>query len=403
MSRLVWDESRLRPLGNGRAHSRVRSALLLVALALLPPACGKSSADDDGGDAGSAGSGGSSGSAAGAASGGKAGGTAGEGGGKAGSSGKGGQAGRGGSSGSGGSAGSATGGSDAAGGAEDAGTGGDASGNGGVTSGGSAGTAGTAGNAGTGGAIELPEELSLLVSAFCATARTCCEAAGEPPGALVACEDVAAGRVSTFGMVIDGTVTLNMNALTACIDAYEAAEESCAMAGVEAACHGVFEGTRADGEPCSDAFECDRSAGPKICEIIQEGNTEPYVGSCVDPPRGTSGTPCAASCEIGANCSTTSISSQGGFPSALCWEEDGLFCPLGEACASIVEDGIECSYDQACGSDGICQGSCETLLEVGADCSFGPACASSVCENAKCVVKPFANYDTCIGHMPDMD
>jgi hypothetical protein len=370
--------------------------LLAAGLALLPAACGDSSDDDDNGAAAKAGAGG--------AGTGGSGGKAGAGGGKAGASGKGGQAGGAGTSGgTAGTAGTADAGAGASGGAEDAGAGGTSAGTGG-TSAGTGGSAGMDGEGGSAGEIEIPEEAYLLVEAFCATARTCCEAAGEPVGALADCEDAAAGGVYTFELVAKGTVTLNMKALTACVDAYEAAEKTCYMGDVTAACHGIFDGTLADGEDCSDAFECDRSAGPKVCEIVQQGSPDPSVGTCVDPPRGTLGTPCGGSCEEDTNCSVTSISAEAGSPVTLCWEEDGLYCPLGESCAAIVADGEDCDWDQACGSDGYCLETCETRGEVDDECSFSPACgAGLVCEGAMCIPEPFANPYTCVARMPDMD
>jgi hypothetical protein len=366
-------------------------------LAAWQLSCGKTHTDDA--EPGPAGKGGSGGSAAGAGTGGSKGGT----GGKAGSSdaGAGGSAGNSGKAGAGGSsAGNA--GNDAAGAAgEEGGTGGGSSGRGGQSSGGTGGSD-AGGEGGAAGGFELPEVLVELVDAFCGTARNCCEDAGQPPAALDACElAVSAGNLN-FQNVARGTLTVDEDALQACVAAYVAAADSCVIAGINAACRGVFRGTVADGEACSDGLECDRTDGPRICEVIlSQGDDAP--GTCVDPGRGALGTACGGDCRENSNCSSTFISVDE-TTTTLCFEEDGLYCRGGEECSALLDDGEECPDGVGCSSSSLCSTTCEPLAGLDDPCFFTPDCERGlICQASICVAAPFADAYTCVGLMPAMD
>ena len=275
---------------------------------------------------------------------------------------------------------------------------GGASGASGSASGGSG--SGDAGAGGEGGSVE-PDTLDTLVDVFCSAARYCCGIAGEPAEALAACENQFRGTVDTLGLVEGGTVSVNQAALSECIDAYRSARTSCTLTEVLASCRGIFVGTVADSGECTSVMECDRASGPKVCLKIQNGQADPNVGTCLTPPRGTSGTPCALSCAEGEECSSTASAPESDIPVALCHEADGLFCPIGEACAPIVADGEYCQWNEACGSDGYCLSMCESLASEAESCQFNYGCEAGLsCIDGECAPEPFANGETCLGHPP---
>ncbi|HEY3499179.1 MAG TPA: hypothetical protein VGK73_31025, partial [Polyangiaceae bacterium] len=279
---------------------------------------------------------------------------------------------------------------------------GDTSGGAGETSGGSGGSAASAGTTsegGSAGAIELPPEFEPLAAVFCATARNCCEAAGQPTGPLAECEAMLAEQNETFRAVKRGTVLIDTDALGACIDSYRDAAANCTRIAPLAACHGIFIGTLADGEPCRDVAECDRSTADKTCEIVQEDNPDPYLGTCRTTPRAGLDELCAGDCREGSSCSFTSISGESGFPIDRCYEEDGLYCRSGYGCEELLDDGAECTYGTECGSGNRCDVTCKPLVEPGGECFFTPDCQPGfICVERECVIEPFASsYDTCLG------
>jgi hypothetical protein len=282
-----------------------------------------------------------------------------------------------------------------------------AGGRAGMESGGSSGAAGSAsggtgaGGSGGEGGSSAPDALDDLVDTFCRAARSCCERAGMPAGA--GCEDEVRGTIETFRLVEGGTVEVNQAALSDCIEAYREATTGCTLTDVLANCHGIFVGTVPDGGPCTSVLECDRASGPKVCLLIQ-GDADPTVGTCLTPPRGTSGTLCAQSCQEGRECSTTASAPDAEIPLALCYEEDGLYCPIGESCAPIVDDGAECQWHEACGSNGYCLSTCASRSATGESCQFNYGCvAGTSCVAGECAPEPFASSETCAGHPPSLD
>jgi hypothetical protein len=358
----------------------------LSALMFGSVACGSSKSEGHGATprGGASGSAGASGGKAGEAGrGGGAAGTAGAAGGKAGAAGTAGV-----EPGSGGDAGEE---------GSDAGRGGRA---GAGTGGGGTGGAGTGGDAGNGGETS-DHPLTPLIDAFCAAARSCCAVAGEPASALVGCEEQVAGTNGNFALVERGTVEVDSVALSACVSAFEAAATECVLTDVLLKCRGILRGTLDDGDACTDVMECDRTAGPMVCKKLQEGTADPNIGVCATPPRGTLGEPCGTSCEEGEECSTTSSSPDDTYPITFCFEADGLYCPIGDSCAAILPDGGECTYDQACGSDGFCVSTCESLSGLGEVCQFNYGCQPGLaCVGGECAAEPFANSNTCIGSPP---
>jgi hypothetical protein len=266
--------------------------------------------------------------------------------------------------------------------------------------------AGEAGEpSGSGGGAGAPSlgPLDPLVQAFCATARTCCEAAGMPVGSLEACESAFLGQTDIDSMIERGTVTLDETALSACVSAYAAAGDSCEWTAVHAACHGILKGTLSDDQPCSDAAECDRSTGPKLCLKLQNA-ANPDLGTCVTPERATEGEACLGTCALDTNCSASVSNPDESVPTALCHEADELFCRFGYGCAPLVDDGETCEAAESCGSDGVCLSTCEPRAESGESCVAIFDCAKTLtCESGYCAPQPVADSYTCSGHPPFID
>jgi len=273
---------------------------------------------------------------------------------------------------------------------------------------GSAGTGGSSGDlAGVGGESNVggaSEEgpLAPLIDAYCATARSCCASAGEPVEQLSGCEQAFVAQSDNVALAKSGHVEVDAKALAACVQAYAAAKTSCVLDGVLAACHGIFVGQIAEGGPCSDVLECDRSQGPKVCLRVQGSSAD--TGICKTPPRGSDGDACAQSCEAGTNCSTNASSPDASVPLTLCHEEDGLYCELGAACAALVATGDHCTFDEACGSGGYCDSTCKAVGRAGDDCEFDYACGPGLaCVEHLCAAAPVANGETCVGYPPSFD
>jgi hypothetical protein len=370
-------------------------AWLLIAAGLA--GCGQSAHDSEAGTGGGAGHA-RGGAGASAGSGATSGRDAGRGGG-----------GQSGSGGGGGKSTGGTGGTGGAGGASGAGSGaaGKAAGGGGAAGAGAAGANGGesmlsgADGGGAGGEADLGP-LGGLIEAFCTTARTCCSMAGLPVQALDHCEDSFLAQSGNVSLVATGKVTLDEAALAACIGAYQQAETSCTIDGIEAACHGILVGSVADNGACTDVAECDRSQGAKVCQQFLDGDG---VGTCQTPPRGQDGDPCSMSCPVDSSCSVTSVSPNATYPTTLCYEADGLYCQGGYSCMPLVDNADSCMAPDACGSGAYCDGeSCAPLIASGGECSFGPACGRNfACENGHCTPTPFANSSACVGYPPSFD
>jgi hypothetical protein len=260
-----------------------------------------------------------------------------------------------------------------------------------------AGDAGADNAAGGGKAASGP--LALFIEAFCTLARTCCDSAGRDLTALRACERDVSETLEVSTLVDAGSVEVDAARLADCVAAYQHAAVTCTLDEIVTACRGVLRGTVVDGGPCRDVLECQRENGAKICLKNRDGAVDPDLGKCTPAPRGASGTACAGSCPVGHDCSTTSSYPDDTSPLSLCYEEDGLFCPLGDACAPIVGDGESCSWNEACGSDGFCLSTCSSRGHTGDVCQYNYGCVEGLtCEAGHCAALPAANDDVCTGH-----
>jgi len=265
-------------------------------------------------------------------------------------------------------------------------------------------SAGAAGNTvlGDGGSSDGGEAgaeagpLSALLRAFCGAARSCCSSRD----ALEQCEHNFSAQIDAVALVAAGTLEVNASALTACVAAYQRAKTTCTLSEVRTTCHGLFAGVVPDGGKCSSVVECDRSQAPKVCLRLGDGAR----GTCLAAVRGTSGTACAGSCPRGENCSTTTFAQEASVSIALCHEEDGLYCPIGEGCAPLVADGEACTWNEACGSDGFCVSTCNPRAQLGESCQYDYGCAKGLaCNAGKCAEQPFATDDMCQGTPPELD
>jgi hypothetical protein len=242
--------------------------------------------------------------------------------------------------------------------------------------------------------------LEPFVRAFCETARTCCEAAGMPLGALTVCETAFSGQYEVERFIAQGTVTVDTAALAACVAAYASSRASCKWSAVYAGCEGFLRGTVTDGQPCTEVVECDRNNGPKICLKLQD-SADPNVGTCMTPAHAANGEACLAGCALDTDCSSTASNPDASLTTALCFEADGRFCRPGYGCEPIVEDGASCDSTEACGSGSMCSSSCQPLKADGESCQFIFDCEKHLtCDMGSCAAEPVASEYTCSGHPP---
>jgi hypothetical protein len=286
-----------------------------------------------------------------------------------------------------------------------AGTGGRGTGGAGTggrgTGGAGTGGRGTGGAGGGGGAAVT---LDRVIGAFCAAARSCCARDGFPTAPLANCESEFPRRQPAVASVASGAVLVDNAALAACLAAYQAAATTCTRAPVVQACRGVFIGTKAEDEPCSNQFECQRSAGPATCFKVQLAEDPPALGVCKKLQHGARDTPCLFNCLAGENCSSDTITSSPDDVSFVhCFEQDGLYCPLGAEtprCAPILTQGATCNFDFAeCGSAMFCDTTCKDRRILGQTCQFTSECMGGLlCVDHSCAPDPFTSEGVCVGY-----
>jgi len=284
--------------------------------------------------------------------------------------------------------------------------------------GGHGGTAAGGGSAGAGGASSTTALLTELGTAFCTAARTCC-AAANLPSTLDDCETKFPSRLPGLEKVAAGTETIDATALSACIAGYRATATTCAFQPLQAACKGVFVGTKPEGAPCgrggtpwtSAQGECLITGRVTECLWTGDANLSTTTGVCHTAARGVAGDPCALSCAKNDSCTFDLLTSVG-YPTAACLEEDGLYCASGAqpVCAPIVATGGSCADDPfSCASTDYCDSSssparCRTAATLGQSCSSGVQCASDMslaCGTSnKCEDLGFAFDLTCGGTPP---
>lgn len=286
-----------------------------------------------------------------------------------------------------------------------------------------AGGSGTGGAAtgGAGGAVTTATLLVDLGKSFCAAARGCCVKKGLP-AALDDCEAKFPSRLSGLAYVDKGTETIDNTALASCITGYQETSQTCAFQPLEAACKGVFVGTKNEGAACGKggmpnvggSGECKIVGRATVCLWTGNSNLATTTGVCLNPAHGKKGDPCASGCAKNESCIFDLFTSPG-YPTVTCFEEDGLYCASGAdsmTCAPIVPTGEDCGDDsQSCASTDYCDytGStpkCRTAATLGQSCSSsaGPNCAggmSLTCGTSNtCEDLGFAYETTCGGTPP---
>ena len=261
----------------------------------------------------------------------------------------------------------------------------------------SGGRGGLGGSGGFSGAVttELNAVLD-TVAAYCTAVTACCQ------GTTVsqdACDAMYASNQPALGSLTNGSVTLDMTALATCKSAYGAGPDQCNLNAVVTACAGVYVGTRAAGEPCTNLFDCDRSQGAMSC-VVLDPNTDP-VGTCRTVPHLQNGDDCSFACRIGDDCSTTSFGSTDVL--GLCFESDGLVCDYGSSkCQNMVALGSACTEDGQCGSEAYCDTTCKARPGVGEPCDSGASCRHELqCgDDGNCANPTWTSSSTCAGYAP---
>jgi hypothetical protein len=239
--------------------------------------------------------------------------------------------------------------------------------------------------------------LTPVIQAFCAAASSCCQAQGIT-ATLADCESMYASRQTAVASVDSGAVSVDNAALSACLAAYRSAATACDENTVIQACQGVFIGTKTDGQPCMNAYECNGDQGTMACLFV--GNSS-SPGVCKLTPRGKNGDPCISTCSLGQQC-TYSVYGAVDTVLTLCFEADGVYCDntaTTPTCTALVPLGGSCASDDACGYANICDTTCKTRNILGQACGNG-CVPELVCSNNICSDPPLGNSGVCLGYAP---
>lgn len=316
----------------------------------------------------------------------------------------------------GGSTGTAAGGSPGRGGAAGTAVGGTTSTGGKPASGGTTGTGGrtggTGGRDGTGGdtgGSTAAVMLRPLVDAFCTAADSCCARASYPKADLADCRPQFPSRFPYYALVDKGTVTVDEDALAACVAAYNAAGSTCTVTGLNAACAGIFVGAQAEGQPCGGtgefgAYECKPADGSASCYWQDSGSHPTKPGVCLGVPRGKAGDLCSRTCLKGEACIVDLIGGAAPFP-VTCFEEDGLYCSVASnpaICKPLLRLDDACTWDTgSCGSGNYCHWTTNTCQPAS---KLGESCESALCmdelecgANQTCIESFLASESVCGG------
>lgn len=290
-----------------------------------------------------------------------------------------------------------------------------------VATGGRTATGGTAGIA-TGGVIGLDGgidggggtgavalALQPLAKAFCAAARTCCKRDGFYAMDLADCENKLPSHLQPYPLLEQGLVTIDPTRLAACVSAYESAATTCAVAEVDAACHGLWIGTGAEGQSCGGiasfgAFECQLMNGAGACYWQAAEHYPDRTGVCLALPRGKAGDPCGKSCGKNQDCAVDLVGGSAPFP-VMCFEEDGLYCAVTAnppVCKPYSRVGDPCSYDfGSCGRGNYCDWNdhvCKVAAKLGESCMVASCVDGTVCTTgSQCIAETLASSDVCMG------
>ena len=306
----------------------------------------------------------------------------------------------------------ATGGLTGQGGTAGAAVGGATSTGGRTATGGSTGTGGRTGGVGGNGGIGGGTGAIMvqpLINAFCTAAKSCCGRESYPAADLADCESKFPSRSQYYPLLDKGTVSIDQNALAACVAAYNTAATTCTITGLNAACKGVFVGTQAEGQPCGGtsrfgAFECKPVNGSSSCHLQTSGSDPTNTGVCTSLPRGKSGDLCSKTCLKKDTCVVDMVGGSAPFPT-FCFEEDGLYCSVATnpaVCQPILPNGHACVWDpNSCGTGNFCgwtSNACQLASKLGESCTDAICADELTCGSVdKCVPSPFASDSICNG------
>ncbi len=215
-------------------------------------------------------------------------------------------------------------------------------------------------------------------------------------------------------------MTIDNNALAACVESYKQAASTCTINPTVIACKGVFVGTQPEGAACgkggvpmvSGISECNSGGGAEECVWTGSSNDPLVTGLCHKPAAGKNGDPCATTCTSPEDFCTFDLMTSPGGPTAICFETDNLYCNTAttpSTCAPLFAVGESCATDSAaCASHATCDGTtqkCVARATLGQSCSLAaglPCLNTLVCDLAtsKCIEPVFAYSRTCSG-IPD--
>ena len=262
-----------------------------------------------------------------------------------------------------------------------------------------------------------------FANAVCSSIAACCQKVGLVSSSCQATLQAVVAAWVTKN-TSDPKVAFDPDAAARCIEVTRTGFTACTDRDLakqsNSSCNQMVRGTVPLGGSCTDGSQCIRPTdGVAECDagVCTAGSLPTF-----DNPRGTLGDPCKGTCRP-TNCSWSGTSS-----AALCWTEDGLYCPYG-VCVATPAIGQPCYFycgkDAHCADDGLCapnlttgpcesnddclaqaycdrpsgaiSGQCTLLKDNGATCSSAKECASGQCLNAACRPWSMANDNVCSG------
>lgn len=264
-----------------------------------------------------------------------------------------------------------------------------------------------------------------FAGAICGSLTACCWQAGlDSSSCRTAVE--AAVRQWVTNKTSDPKVVLDEALAARCIEATRAAYTACTDRELarqsKIPCHQMTRGTVPIGGACTSGSQCvPQTDAPVECDKGACAiGTVPTVGN----PRGALGEPCMGTCRP-SGCQSAGLG-----PAALCWTDDGLYCPdmnrvctaapaVGQPCSMYCAKGAHCASGSVCapnlatgpcqsdddcvaeaycaGPDGALRGQCALLKENGAACTSAVECSSGQCLGAACRPWSMANDAVCSG------
>jgi len=195
----------------------------------------------------------------------------------------------------------------------------------------------------------------------CPSIATCCQQSGVDSSS---CQTTLQAAVAAWVAknTSDPKVVFDQDAAARCIEVTRAAFTACTDRDFarqsSSPCTQMARGTVATGGSCTGDSQCaPPTGGTALCD----------AGVCIvgPPPATTQGPHAALGAACDGTCRPTSCSWSGSSSSpALCWTDDGLYCPTG-VCVATPAIGQPCSYycgkDAHCADDGLCAPNLATM------------------------------------------